>query len=453
MKLIDRETKSAYTHLFKWIVISIISGLIGILITHSFAFAINKANWIGKQTHLPIFILPLMGALVNGILIYRIEPLAKGEGIPSYIKSLKNNGGKFSPRVTLFKYLAGLATLASYGNGGIVGPVGRVTSGLTSTLVEKITKLRIKYGKYNSKIFAKADIRTASICGMAAVVGTIFHSPIGGGIFAVEIIQKDKMNYRDLFPSILASSFAVFFSKRLSLESFYKFEVTCRFMDMSMIGWILLLAVLGGLAGGFYTWLYATTAKLLKRESGSILIKVLTGSLIAGLLAWLVNPELAGTSSNLLSAILARNSNTLFGNLPKGLPLYLVLLILFLLKAIGNTITVGSGMSAGFTGPAAIMGMLLGFALSDFLSLDTSTATHFAFIATGFSSVLASSMNIPIAAAVMSVEIFGLHYSLPATLGAVIGFQITRTRTIYEYAVEEITEESSIIYKDSSKNP
>ncbi len=440
--LISRETRLSYIHLIKWLFISILSGLLGILVVHSFAFIIEKANKIGLLTKLPIFILPLVGAFINGTITYRLEPLARGEGIPSYIKSLKNNGGRFSLRVTLFKYMAALATLASYGNGGIVGPVGRVTAGLSSAIVGKLEEIKLSKRKmFSSGIFNKTDTRTAAICGMAAVVGTIFHSPIGGGIFAVEIIQKDKMNYKDLFPSILASSSAVFFSKRFGLESFYNFKVIHEFMNINMMVWIFILAVMGGLAGGFYTWLYTNMAKLLKRESGSILIKVLTGSLIAGLLAWIINPGLAGTSSTLLSAILTRNSDILFGNLPRTLPFHLVLLTLFLLKAIGNTITVGSGMSAGFTGPAVIMGMLLGLAFSDFLGVDSSTATHFAFIATGFSSVLASSMNIPIAAAVMSVEIFGLHYSLPATLGAVIGFQITRSRTIYEYAVKEITEE------------
>ena len=46
-------------------------------------------------------------------------------------------------------------------------------------------------------------------------------------------------------------------------------------------------------------------------------------------------------------------------------------------------------------------------------------------------------MNIPIASAVMGVEIFGLYYSLPVALGAVIGFQTARNRTIYEYAMKD----------------
>jgi len=56
-----------------------------------------------------------------------------------------------------------------------------------------------------------------------------------------------------------------------------------------------------------------------------------------------------------------------------------------------------------------------------------------------FSVILASIMNIPIASAVITIEIFGLYCSLTAGFSAVIGFQITRNKTIYEYAVREIS--------------
>jgi H+/Cl- antiporter ClcA len=49
--------------------------------------------------------------------------------------------------------------------------------------------------------------------------------------------------------------------------------------------------------------------------------------------------------------------------------------------------------------------------------------------------ILASSMNIPIASAVMGVEIFGPQYSLPVTIAANIGFQINRHQTIYDFAM------------------
>ncbi len=427
-RFFSRETELSFIYLFKWITIAVFSGFLANLVTHSFVFLIRKMYSLWQYSSLPLFLYPLSGAILNGTILYRLEPLAQGEGIPSYIKSVRNSRGSFSLRVTVVKYFAALSTLATYGNGGVVGPLGRVTSGLASGAVSKAGMLG----------FSRRDTRIAAVCGMAAAVGTIFHVPIGGGLFAVEIIQKDNMKYKDLFPALLASSSAVSFARLFNLDPVYSFNVINDYMEIGLIGWVLVVSIVGGIFGGFYAWLYGAMARLMKRESGSVLIKVLTGSLAAGMIAWMINPHLAGTSSGLITGILGRDIALLRGNIPEFVPVFAVLIILLLLKSAASTITVGSGMSAGFTGPAAIMGMLLGFAFSQILGLDGNTADHFAFIAAGFSSVLASSMNIPLAAAVMGVEIFGLYYSLPVALGAVIGFQTTRNRTIYEYAVKEL---------------
>lgn len=42
----------------------------------------------------------------------------------------------------------------------------------------------------------------------------------------------------------------------------------------------------------------------------------------------------------------------------------------------------------------------------------------------------------PLAAAVMTVEIFGPQYSLPAGFSSVVAFQIAGRRTICDYALE-----------------
>jgi H+/Cl- antiporter ClcA len=282
------------------------------------------------------------------------------------------------------------------------------------------------------------DRRTATICGLAATIGTIFQSSIGGGIFAVEIIQKAKMGYRDLFPAILSSASAVFVCKVLSWEGYYHFDAANQFMDVTLIGWLLLLAVIAGGAGGAYTVLYTWIACLFKRNEGNILLKVTAGSLLASVTAWAINPELLGTSRNMVGAIFHADYSLLAGNLSQAaVPVGLILIAMLVTKAVCNCVTVGCGMSAGFTGPAAITGMLLGMAMAQFLDIPTGTASYHAFLAAGFSAMLAGSMNIPLAAAVMTIELFGLQYSFPAGFSAVIGFQVMRHKTIYDYAVKE----------------
>jgi CIC family chloride channel protein len=422
---ISSNTRLSYLYLLKWMFLALVAGVSGSLLTHSFTYLLFMANRSFLISPIPLPAVSLLGALFTAGLIYRIEPRATGEGLPSYIRGIRFHGGMLPFSETLAKYPAGLATLGTFGNGGVVGPVGRVSAGLMSFMCGRLRRLG----------FTDDDVRTATICGVAATVGTMFRTPIGGGIFAVEIIQRRSMGYRDLFPAILASSIAVLLSRALKLPSYYLIGGIRGNMEFNMIGWVLLMAVLTGLAGGLFTRLYEYIARAFKREEGKILLKAVSGSLVASAIAWAINPELLGTSSIFLTNLSTGNLQALTGRLSASLPLVLVLPAMILCKALCNCITVGSGMSAGFTMPAIIVGMLLGATVATALRIDPGSPAYYALVATGYSGILASSMNIPIAAAVMGVEVFGVHYSVPVTLAAIIGFQINRHQTVYDFAM------------------
>ena len=425
---LDNDTKLSFTYLAKWIILAMLAGVIGTLVVHSFIYLLGLIRSLIAVSGVPIWVWPAAGAALVGGIIYRIQPHSAGEGIPSYIRGIRANQGKLEFSETFYTFWATLLTIATFGNGGVVGPLGRVTSGVMSYIEGRINKLHI--------VFDKHDQRTAAICGLAAAIGTIFHSSIGAGIFAVEIIQRKSMGYRDLFPSILSSASAVFVCKSIGWGSFYQFSAVDEFMDVRKIGWLLLLAILTGVAGSFYTYLYSRVSRLFKRKEGNVFLKVVAGSVLAFFIAWAVNPELLGTSRNIIGALFTNDISPVTGRL-SSLPVVPVIIVIMFLKMLCNCLTVGSGMSAGFTGPTVIVGMLLGVAVSRISNVDCLSPTYYAYLAAGFAGMLASVMNVPLAAAVMAIEVFGLQYSFPAGFAAILGFQVTRHRTIYEYALEE----------------
>lgn len=423
---LDRQTILSYKYLVKWMTISFMAGIFGVLILQSFVYLSAKLATTITSISLPIFIWPLIGALITGALIYRLEIGAAGEGMPSYIRGIKLDKGYLSFKVTFFKFWAALFTLSTHGNGGVVGPLGRVSAGVS------VFVLRI-FRRF-SFIIDQEDIRIAAICGMSAITGAVFHSSIGAGLFAVEIIQRKSMPYKDIFPAILSSSTAVFISKVMGWNSFYGIDTADKFMDVGMVGWLLIFSIVVGFAGGVYNHIYQKVAILTKRSEGNILPKVLLGSLIAFVISYAVNPGLIGTSKPIFDAVFAGDMNAITGRLSFLGNTGVVILIIILAKILSNCITVGCGMSAGFTGPSALTGMLLGVSASNFLGVEFASPTYFAFMAAGFSGMLASSMNVPLAAAVLSIEVFGLQYSFPAGVSAIVGFQMMRSSTIYDYA-------------------
>ncbi|NBF41706.1 MAG: hypothetical protein GVY14_14955 [Spirochaetes bacterium] len=419
--------------LLKWILIGIVAALSGVAVVGSFLFLVMGLHRLLRDTGLPLPLFALAGALITGTLIYRIDPRCAGEGIPSYVHGHRTYGGRLDLSETVGKYLASLATLGTFGNGGIVGPVGRVTAGVMSALGQRL----------RGTWFTKEDLATATTAGLAAAVAVVFRSPVGAGVFAVEIMQKNEMRYRQLFPAIIASAIgahlAVLFDiTPLMRPPLYTLPAPATAVHPELLLPVLLIAVLTGVTGRAYSGFYGLVARFSRRdETTGVITKVLTGTVIAAGVTWLINPEIMGTSEYIIADLTSGGSASLYGNLPPSVPIVVVLLILAALKLMANSITVGSGLSGGFTGPAAIIGMLLGRVAADLMGIAEGSLEYHAMIAAGFTGMLASTLNIPIAAAIIGIEIFGIQHGVATGLTAVLAFQLNRRQTIYDPSLGE----------------
>jgi len=426
------SNKQSIRALFFWIFSAILAGAIGSSTVYIFMSLYKLiTETLISLSFIPIFIYPVAGAFIVGTIFYRLSPKSMGEGIPSYLEGLIEHRGYLEFKETFYKFWAALFTLSSFGNGGFIGPVGRISAGIMSNI-----------GKLFAGKFMKSSyVRIYSICGLSAAIGALLHSPIGAGIFAVEIIQKSNMKYKDLFPSILSSASSVFFAKEIGLEPIIKFASIHENFNHRITGWLLLIAIISGLAGYTYIKLYEIISRFLNRDhhhrNRIIVIKVLIGSIIASLLAYFINTDILGTSTGLYTSIFSFDIYSLYGKLPHSMSLPLILIILIFFKAIANCFTIGSGLSAGFAGPAMLLGLLLGMIFVCFAGISPDTPEFFAFLAAGFAGMLSSTMNTPIASAIITLELFGFAYSLPAGIASIIGFQVNRKNTLYDFALKQ----------------
>lgn len=430
MPLLDQESRQAVRFLAKWFFLAITGGVVAAVLVRLFMFLLFFLRETLSSTPVPPPLWAIAGALFTGAVIYRISPGSVGEGIPSYLHGMNHHKGVLGFRQTLFKYGAALVTLSTFGSGGIVGPLGRVAAGFLSELNRH---LRRYLG-----IFTIYDTHTAAICGFAASMGAITHAPIGSGIFAVEVIQRQQMRYHDLFPAIMAGSAAVYVSKGFGWTALYDFSGLPHFDNYTIVWLILLVAVINSFLGRGYNELYRITASTFGRQQHRrLILKVIIGMAVGTGIAFAVNPTLMSVSEGMVPAILGGDIIHLRGRLPVELPIYAVFVTLALAKTVSTTVTVGSGMSAGFVGPTLIVGMLTAAAVGSTLGVSVDSGEYTALLAAGFASMLASTINVPIAAAVLALELFGLSYSFPAAISAVIGYQFNRFNTLYVYATEE----------------
>lgn len=422
--------------LLTWLFIALLSGFSGSWFIFFSLKIFQYMNRIIRTVSVPLFLWPLAGAVFLGMLVYRREPRAKGEGMPSYLICMREGNGRLSARETFYKYWAAMITLGTIGNGGFLGPLGRVHAGMMSFL----------YRWFPRKIMSRRMMPLFSICGMSAAFAALIHSPVGAGIFAVEIIQKSDMKYRQLFPAILASTFSVIFCTLFNFEPVFIFKTNNGSVGMHITGILLIVITAAGFAGRWFISLYSKISSWFNRDHhhlspAGLTLRLLIGSLLAFALTSMINPELSGTSRKIFEALMNGDIEILQGHGSSSIPLWLILAVLLIVKAIANCLTVGSGMSAGFAGPAIIIGLLLGACFAFLFKVPVLSSEYYALLAAGFAGMFSSTMNTPIASAVITLEMFGIHYGWPAGLASIIGFQINRSRTLYDMAMEEREEE------------
>jgi H+/Cl- antiporter ClcA len=121
-------------------------------------------------------------------------------------------------------------------------------------------------------------------------------------------------------------------------------------------------------------------------------------------------------------------TSTLFaGNLA------LFTLIVLSLKLMATSITVGSGLSGGLTGPLLILGAASGAMLSSLLGVEWGTPEYFSILCCSTAGILSTALNVPLAAILIAVAVFDSSYVLPAAIGSFLSFMLFRSRTIFDY--------------------
>jgi CIC family chloride channel protein len=77
-------------------------------------------------------ILPALGGLLAGIIVYRWAPEAEGHGTDAFIDAFHNRQGIIRTRVPFIKGIASVITLSTGGSAGREGPIAQIGAGIGS---------------------------------------------------------------------------------------------------------------------------------------------------------------------------------------------------------------------------------------------------------------------------------------------------------------------------------
>jgi len=143
----------------------------------------GQAGHVGSS-HLPwlglafFVVIPVIGGLLYGPLIYRWAREARGHGVPEVMIAVADNGGRIRWQVSVVKSLASALCIGSGGSVGREGPIVQIGSALASSLGQWVR-------------MPESRLRILVACGAAGGIAATFNAPITGVFFGVEIILRE----------------------------------------------------------------------------------------------------------------------------------------------------------------------------------------------------------------------------------------------------------------------
>jgi len=383
-----------------------------------------------------LLIVPTVGGILSGFLVFTLAPEAEGHGTDAAIDAYHHHQGRIRPRVPLVKIVASALTLSTGGSGGREGPIAQIGAGFGSFL-GSLLRLR------------PMERRILMAAGMGAGVAAIFRAPLAGALFAAEVLYNSPdFESEVIIPSGLASviayctfglafGWAPLFALPPELLNVLSFNQPLHLVSYTFLA--LFLVVLSM----FYTRSFYALTHVFHRLSLKPHVKPAVGAFLTGALGVALY-YLLGQETQVLAVMSfgygALQDAMIVQPAAEGsLFLALVLFAIAVGKILTTGLTIGSGGSGGVFGPSMVIGGCGGGALGIFLHwLWPVLVPHPAcFVIVGMAGFFAAAAKTPFSTLVIVSEMTGNYNLLLPTLWVcALTFLLSDEQSIYRSQVE-----------------
>lgn len=474
------------------------------------------------QNPIYIIILPLIGALIVALILHNkwLKPghgWGPGPDVMIQEFSDEKKQGKSHWSAGIAKFFAQLIGIGMGNSGGLVGPAMRIGQGFISPIMSWIEKLGV-------------EKKQITVMAMAAGIAGLLRTPVGAGIFTVELLHAGGKIPKKYVIGGELSGMTGAATGFLAFNANPFFGYLPYTLEISHLWWFAVLGFLAGLTALLFIKTFKFSVRFFTNLKVPIYVKPLIGSIVPTIIVFailmipvgsegnniLMSIDKVTTDNNFLivgyygnpndEANIAgkdANGNTLYikdtfnNSLPymhttpiplgfgadnvlmakgveyhpkegivtmmvasnlkpaigangeqiekdglKGyfgieLPFLLaigILLLVMLGKIFANSWYVGSFASGGMVMPAMIVGSLLGSVFGLILTYFgvISPDNMGGYVVVGALSVLAAMTNAPIGCAIFALVIFGVPFAVPALIGTMVAWQISKFETVYE---------------------
>ncbi len=291
---------------------------------------------------------PVVGALIVAFLVKTFAPEAKGHGVPEVIDAIYYNRGIIRPQVAVIK---SLASSVSIGSGGSIGREG------------PIIQIGATFGSVFAQWLRLPDWQRMVLiaCGAGGGIAATFNTPIGGILFAVEIMMVE-ISSRTLIPVMIATGIASLIGRAFfgDHSSFIIPALTLSEAQTTPFAAFATYAGLGlvlGLLAAVYTRSIYAFEDFFDRLPGNYYTRHVLGMAAVGVMLYLLMQTVGHYY------VEGVGYATIQDILDGHLTVTWLLLLLVVLKLLAVSLTLGSGASGGIFSPGLFMGAALGAGL------------------------------------------------------------------------------------------
>lgn len=389
------RSKKYVRSLIKWLVCSVIIGVVCGIVGMSFYYAVEKATIFQGKFSWLLYLLPLAGVMI--VFLYHVCGIKNPKGTDLIIESIRS-----SEKIpVVMAPLIFVGTVLTHLCGGSAGREGAALQigGSVGAFIGRRLHLNEK------------DMNVIIMCGMSAVFSALFGTPLTATIFSMEVVSVGVIYYVAFFPCIISSVVAYSIARS---AGFYGEKYTIPVMDVMSPEVIIKVAVLAALCAVVSTIFVVCmhkTAKLYKHKIENQYIRIITGGLLIIMVTTIIGTrDYNGAGMNIIEHAFYDQVN----------------LESFLLKIIFTAVTLGAGYKGGEIVPSFFIGAAFGNVIGNILNINSGFGA-----AIGLVSVFCGVVNCPITAIMLSVELFGSGNILLFAIACAISYVLSGYYSLY----------------------
>ncbi|MBS0498705.1 MAG: chloride channel protein [Burkholderiaceae bacterium] len=422
---VDRAVRTPVLWLY-----AVLTGLLAVAVTSGFRALIGAVEWLstghtGSLVEAARLLPPWQraligtvgGALAGLVLAYGNRWAARdaqGGRYTDYLAAARAGAVDLNDRSTWVRSVSALLSVGSGASIGREGPMIQLSAWLASRLARAVA-------------LSPEQRQVLLICGIACGIGSVYHAPIAGVVFVLEL-ALGFLSAPMVAPVLMAAATAGIVNHTL-IDPAPLYAMPAVPLESSNLG----LALAAGLVCGGMGWLMLDWVDRLRgafKRIDSLALRLGLGGLLAGSLSAFV-PEVWGNGFSTISHLL--NGQILW-------PWVLVILAAKFAATLFNT---GSGAVGGMFTPTLFVGATTGFSLAQIAGHwlpPEAVGDPLTLAVIGMSAMLSAVTHAPLMAIVMVLEMTNqFQLTVPVMLACGVAHAISTqfgTQPMYGNPIE-----------------